>query len=156
MSIPEKYVKTLAREGAVESGVPWALQRLLEYGHQTAKEVARRDWEASGLSFELFVLERTRAAVHDEARRLFAEEQEVRKRDPDKPSPVPNEAIREALETFSVPAWEQLIRKFDREDVNILRSYLDANKEPLIKQLGRKKYYRIFNEEVRQDRKSVV
>jgi len=51
-----------------------------------------------------------------------------------------NEQIREALNAFSVQEWRNLIDEFERRDVDALRSYLTANKEPLIKWLGRSKF----------------
>jgi hypothetical protein len=132
MSIPfgnkrkAQLVQGVAHDAAVEAGFPWEMKRLM----RAALQGGQTTGSARGISDH----------VRAEAARIRAQ---LTSGELPEPS---NEQIREALMTFTTDEWRALIREFDRRDVDILRDYLDANKEPLMRWLGRGKFNVIFAE----------
>jgi hypothetical protein len=52
--------------------------------------------------------------------------------------------VAKALETFSAPEWLGFIYQFGRADLDVLRKYLDANKDDILQTLDHMTYWRVL------------
>ncbi|WP_162924508.1 hypothetical protein [Rubrobacter indicoceani] len=124
---------------AVRHQLPWDLLALQEAAGSGVVEAAKSYNRTSGYSFQQQAFKFIERSVDNEARRLMSGGD-------GKEAFVSDERIRTALESLSVPMWEELIRDFTHQNTMIFRPYLNANKESLLQWLGESKFYRIFNE----------
>ncbi len=131
------------RESALQHSLPWRLDELRKAGERGVLWAAAKKYDPTlGYSFQRQAWKWIAGEVWHEAVRLAAEAQGA-----EESAPVPNAATRRALETFSAPEWEGLIEGFEAGDLKILRTYLDANREPLTAWLGKAKFYKILDKE---------
>ncbi len=114
-------IEAAARKVAHRLRLPWGLERLREHGRRGVIEASEHDARRSGLS----PLQHTNLRIN-RATQKGGEAMQVGGQPP--PS---DERIEDALRTFSVEEWKQLIAEFEVEDLKALRSYLDANWEDL-------------------------
>ncbi len=136
-------IEQAAKEAALTFILPWRLEQLREEGFrgiQKFVDTGRYVPMLAPFEQQAWSWIKREAATAGERMRASAGAGEVPE--------VSDEQIRKALTTFSTDEWRTLIQRFNRRDVDSLRTYLDANKESLIKWLGKSKFYALFSEEI--------
>lgn len=137
-------IERMAIQAACKYVLPWRLEDLQKAGFEGIKKAVHsgRYNEGLGSPFEQQAARWIAEAVDSAGKRLQASADA-------KGQPEPSNAqIRQALETFSVKQWQDLIGEFELQDVDTLRAYLTANHEPLTKWIGWPKYAAIRDGEI--------
>ena len=131
-------IESAAIQVAIEFRIPWRLSELRERGRHGVSRARAVCDERLGLPFPQFAWR----YICDTTRRggelmRVEEDTESAKRTP------PSEGcIRDALETLSKKQWIPLIAEFGREDLDLLRGYLDANRGELERKPDWEKKYK--------------
>lgn len=131
-------IEDIARQTALRFVLPWHMADLKEAGLRAAREASYKYDAATGTPFEKQMRPRIRKAADQKGEGLQASAIAGQLPEPS------NDQAREALKTFSAQEWRELIGKFEQRDIDTLRPYLDANKEPLIQWLGQSEFNAIF------------
>ena len=122
-SIPKKeqlegWIEDAARGVAFDLGLPWKLRELREHGLRGVDK-ALRAGRKSGLSFPQQIQRHITEEVRKGGKSMRAQEQaqggEWQLRT--------DERIKDALKTFSVEEWKDLIAEFSYKEVRKLGSY---------------------------------
>ncbi len=116
------------RKAAVKFCTPWHLAELAEAAEHGARRAQEERYRlgASGLSVEQFIKRYVLEAAHTRAGRIRANGAVV----PDA------QRIELALSTFSVEEWERIIERLERPELGALRSYTEAHRPRLRRELG--------------------
>jgi hypothetical protein len=146
---PEAILDKTASDAAYELRLPWRVAQLREIAAE-AYETTRPPTADLGLPGERIYTRRMLQSIREQVKKT-GEKMERLPFGQNKPSAGPSDIqIREALFTFSVQQWRDLIDGFDQSDVDALRSYLDANKNALVSRLGYNKYHTVFGQVVKR------
>jgi hypothetical protein len=130
-------IKHAAKEVAVEFRLPWRLSNLQESGWDGVSQAKHSYDQRLGLPFPRYAWRYIYAATQGEGKRMRKKEDTEGAKLP----PPSERCIREALENFSKELWIPLIAEFGREDLDLLRNYLDTNRVELARSPNWKKKY---------------
>jgi hypothetical protein len=122
----DEYVRRAARKAACDFCLPWKLAGLSESG-KVGIWMAYRDQRDTELGLPL---ERYVESCIDRKIQMDAEAIHKSKM-AGKDSLPPEESIGEAYRTFSKDEWDRLIARCNKDDLKVLLSYLNTNKEEL-------------------------
>jgi hypothetical protein len=130
----------IARDVAFELALPWRVEDLWRVGedHTTAKPPPGNLGLPASEADES-TLQSIR--VHRHVEKAGKGMDRLR---PDQSEPIDGQ-IRVALRTFTAGQWQDLIDRFDQGDIDVLLSYLEANKSPLQNWFGAETFFSIYS-----------
>jgi len=130
----------VARETALKFMLPWDLALLIERGKTGVAQAFADRAKNPNLPLAQFASKYVYEKVMPEGERIRAQRDASGERYP-QPS---GQQVEKALKTFSAPEWRGFIDQFGRADLDVLRKYLDANKEDLLQTLDHMTYWRVL------------
>lgn len=135
----EGWIEAAARRVACDLRLPWKLRELREHGRRGVAKAFKDPGRGSGLSFPQQIQRHISEEVRKGGKSMRGQEEaQGGKRQ------LPTaERIKDALKTFSVEEWKDLIAEFEYKEVRKLGSYFKTPREEHEHGPERKKYERV-------------